>query len=48
MACGAGLILLAVAVTTAYFVIAFLFPKLIRLLLGSPVSTEQDKEVTHD
>jgi len=48
MACGAGLILLAVAVTAAYFVIAFLFPRLIRLLPGSPVSTEQDTEVTHD
>jgi putative Mg2+ transporter-C (MgtC) family protein len=48
MACGAGLILLAVAVTAAYFVIAFLFPKIIRLLPGSTVSTEQDKEITHD
>jgi putative Mg2+ transporter-C (MgtC) family protein len=48
MACGAGLLLLAVAVTAAYFVIAFLFPRLIRLLHGSPVYTEQDTEVTHD
>jgi putative Mg2+ transporter-C (MgtC) family protein len=48
MACGAGLILLAVAVTAAYFVMAFLFPKLIRLLPVSPVSTERDKEITHD
>ncbi len=48
MACGAGLILLAVAVTVAYFVIAFLFPKLTRMLPGSPVSTEQDNEITHD
>jgi putative Mg2+ transporter-C (MgtC) family protein len=48
MACGAGLILLAAAVTLAYFVIAFLFPRLIRLFPGSPVSTEQDNNVTHD
>ena len=30
MACGAGLLLLAAAVTLAYFVIAFLFPRLHR------------------
>src|SRR5580658_3340478 len=48
MACGAGLLLLATAVTLAYFVIAFLFPRLIRLLPGSPVSTQQDNDITHD
>ena len=48
MACGAGLLLLAAAVTLAYFVIAFIFPRLIRLLPGSPVSTEQTNDVTHD
>jgi uncharacterized protein len=45
---GAGLLLLAAAVTAAYFVIAFLFPRLIQLLPGSPVSTEQDNDITHD
>jgi putative Mg2+ transporter-C (MgtC) family protein len=48
MACGAGLLLLAAAVTAAYFVIAFVFPRLIRLLPGAPVSTEQANDVTHD
>jgi putative Mg2+ transporter-C (MgtC) family protein len=34
MACGAGLPLLALAVTGAYFVVAFVFPLLMRLLPG--------------
>jgi len=37
MACGAGLLLLALAVTLAYFVVAFVFPVLLRPLPGSPV-----------
>ena len=41
MACGAGLPLLALAVTGAYFVIAFVFPRLIRLLPGEPVPVEE-------
>jgi putative Mg2+ transporter-C (MgtC) family protein len=44
MACGAGLPLLALAVTLAYFVVAFLFPFILRLL---PVSAGQ-AEVEHD
>jgi putative Mg2+ transporter-C (MgtC) family protein len=32
MACGAGLLLLALAVTLAYFVVAFAFPVVLRLL----------------
>jgi putative Mg2+ transporter-C (MgtC) family protein len=32
MACGAGLLLLALAVTLAYFVVAFVFPVVLRLL----------------
>jgi putative Mg2+ transporter-C (MgtC) family protein len=48
MACGAGLPLLALAVTFAYFVVAFLFPMLLRLLPGAPVSAEQAEDVEHD
>jgi putative Mg2+ transporter-C (MgtC) family protein len=44
MACGAGLPLLALAVTLAYFVVAFLFPLILRLL---PVSAGQ-ADVEHD
>src|ERR1700689_2051546 len=44
MACGAGLSWLALAVTLAYFVVAFLFPFILRLL---PVSAGQ-AEVEHD
>ncbi len=36
MACGAGLPLLALAATLAYFVVAFIFPWILRLLPGSP------------
>jgi putative Mg2+ transporter-C (MgtC) family protein len=46
MACGAGLPLLALAVTFAYFVVAFLFPLLLRLLPGG--SAEQAAVVEHD
>jgi len=48
MACGAGLPLLALAVTLAYFVVAFLFPFLLRLLPGSPVPAEQSDDANHD
>jgi putative Mg2+ transporter-C (MgtC) family protein len=48
MACGAGLPLLALAVTLAYFVVAFLFPFLLRLLPGSPLPTEQSDDAKHD
>ena len=46
MACGAGLPLLALAVTVAYFVVAFVFPLLMRFLPGAPVPLEQTKEST--
>src|SRR5580698_5217461 len=36
MACGAGLILLAIAVTVAYFIVALVFPRLMRLLPRAP------------
>ena len=40
MACGAGLLLLAVAVTAAYFVVALAFPILLRRLPGAPSAAE--------
>src|SRR3984885_7355187 len=43
MACGAGLLLLALAVTLAYFAVAFLFPIVLRLL-----PTSHATEVEHD
>jgi putative Mg2+ transporter-C (MgtC) family protein len=43
MACGAGLLLLALAVTLAYFVVAFAFPIVLRLLPASHAT-----EVEHD
>lgn len=48
MACGAGLLLLAVVVTIAYFIVAFLFPALIRLLPGQPMPSEDLGETKHD
>jgi putative Mg2+ transporter-C (MgtC) family protein len=48
MACGAGLPLLALAVTLAYFVVAFVFPFLLRLLPGEPVPVEQSNHSDHD
>lgn len=41
MACGAGLVLLALVGTIAYFVVAIVFPLLIRLLPGKPTPTER-------
>jgi len=48
MACGAGLPLLALFVTFAYFIVAFIFPLLMHLLPGTPVPTEQAKDTEHD
>jgi putative Mg2+ transporter-C (MgtC) family protein len=48
MACGAGLPLLALAVTLAYFIVALVFPILMRLLPGAPAPTEQSSESNHD
>lgn len=44
MACGAGLMLLAVAVTALYFVVALLFPILLRRLPGKPSDAEATGE----
>jgi putative Mg2+ transporter-C (MgtC) family protein len=43
MACAAGLILLALAVTFAYFIVALVFPLLLRLLPATARGTEHDK-----
>ncbi len=48
MACGAGLPLLAVAVTAAYFIVALVFPILLRLLPGDHIPTEQNDNTQHD
>ena len=48
MACGAGLPLLALAVTFAYFVVAFIFPLIMRLLPSAPIPTGQTKDSVHD
>jgi putative Mg2+ transporter-C (MgtC) family protein len=48
MACAAGLLLLASAVTLAYFVVAFVFPLLMRFLPGTRTPTEQVKGSEHD
>jgi putative Mg2+ transporter-C (MgtC) family protein len=48
MACGAGLPYLALAVTLAYFIVALIFPRLMRLLPGAPVPTEQANRAEHD
>jgi len=48
MACAAGLLVLAVAVTIAYFVVAFIFPLLLRLLPGTPLNTGRIKNSAHD
>lgn len=48
MACGAGLLWLALAATIAYFVIALVFPFLIRLLPGHPLPSEQLDPSDHD
>jgi len=43
MACAAGLVLLALAVTSAYFIVALVFPHLLRLLPATARGTEHDK-----
>src|SRR5580698_8258984 len=48
MACGAGLLLLALAVTLAYFVVAFIFPLLLRLLPGTQTSTGRVNDSERD
>lgn len=48
MACGAGLLLLAGAVTLAYFIVALIFPLILRLLPVSTVPVEQSHDAEHD
>ena len=48
MACGAGLLVLAVAVTCAYFVVALVFPILLRRLPGTPSAAEESQREEHD
>jgi putative Mg2+ transporter-C (MgtC) family protein len=48
MACGAGLPWLALFVTCAYFIVAFVFPTIMRFLPGTPIPTEQAKDTEHD
>lgn len=48
MAAGAGLPWLALAVTLAYFVVAFIFPVLMRVLLGMEAPAEETREHEHD
>lgn len=48
MACGAGLLVLALAVTVAYFVIALAFPMVLRMLPGRPSAAEQGENAQND
>jgi putative Mg2+ transporter-C (MgtC) family protein len=48
MACAAGLLLLALAVTFADFIVAFVFPILLRFVSGKPTPTDQVKGAHHD
>lgn len=48
MACGAGLPLLAFAVTLAHFVVTLLFPLLLRLLPDRSTPVEQASDSSHD
>jgi putative Mg2+ transporter-C (MgtC) family protein len=48
MACGAGLPLLAIAVTVAYFIVALVFPRLMRLLPNAPASSSPVKDSDRD
>lgn len=52
MACGAGcrgwLPWLALVVTASYFVVAPIFPLLMRLIPGMPPPTEQSRDPEHD
>jgi putative Mg2+ transporter-C (MgtC) family protein len=48
MASGAGLPRPAVAATIAYFIVALVFPLLLRLLPGTHIPTEQSGNAEHD
>lgn len=47
MACGAGMPILAVTATVGYFIVALVFPYLIRMLPGTQTSAPRGKD-THD
>jgi putative Mg2+ transporter-C (MgtC) family protein len=42
MACGAGLPILALMVTGAYFIVALLFPLLMKIIPSTPGETHHD------
>jgi putative Mg2+ transporter-C (MgtC) family protein len=48
MACGAGLLLLALFVTCAYFIVAFVFPPIVRRLSRTPNGAGQTDDRVHD
>ena len=48
MACGAGLPWLALASTGAYFVVALIFPFILRIIPGAAEGTERRKDAEHD
>lgn len=48
MACGAGLRLLALAVTVAYFIVALVFPLILRLLRGKTAPANQVPDSEQD
>jgi putative Mg2+ transporter-C (MgtC) family protein len=48
MACGAGLPLLAVAATVAYFIVALVFPFILSILPGTHIPAEQSQNPRHD
>ena len=48
MACGAGLPWLALASTGAYFIVALIFPLILRLIPGSADATGQSNAAEHD
>jgi putative Mg2+ transporter-C (MgtC) family protein len=48
MACGAGLPWLAVASTIGYFIVALVFPLILRILPGNHIPAEQNQNPRHD
>jgi putative Mg2+ transporter-C (MgtC) family protein len=48
MACGSGLLLLALVATVAYFVVVFLFPPLLRLMPAEARVSQRETETPHD
>lgn len=48
MACGSGLLVLATASTLLYFIVAIVFPRILRLLPGKPSQAEAASTDQHD